>query len=77
MTDRELLELKGKIEKSKEDLAQLKGEKKALMKQLLQEFGCSSIPEAKKRIEENDEAIKKLEVKKEKAVQVLEEEYDF
>ena len=46
-----LLTLKRKMERQKEERAELQGELKSLMKQLEQEFGVKTIPQAEKKAE--------------------------
>lgn len=48
MTEKELLELKQKIDKAKESLLKLKGQKEGLLQQLSTSFNCKNIKEAKK-----------------------------
>lgn len=59
MTENELLQLKKRIDDSKQDVAQLKGKKQALLGRLSDEWGCTTIKKAKvvledKRKELND-----------------------
>ncbi len=55
------LALKRKLEKQKEQRAELQGELKSLMSQLEQEFGVKTIPQAEKKAEKIGEELKKLE----------------
>jgi hypothetical protein len=50
MNEKELLELKEEIEIAKQKVSELKGERQALMKQLHENWKCSSIEEAEKKL---------------------------
>ena len=50
MTEQELIELKQEIDKAKEKSLQLKGQKDALLQQLKDDWNCTSIEEATKKI---------------------------
>jgi hypothetical protein len=52
MKEQELFELKEEIEESKQELAELKGEKQALMKRLIEEWDCKTTKAAKKTLDE-------------------------
>lgn len=49
MIEQDLLELKARITKSKEKLAELTGEQKGILKQLKEDFKCNSLEEANKK----------------------------
>ena len=50
MDQQDLLELKEKIDSAKEKAAELKGRKQGLMKELTDDWGCSTVAEAEKKI---------------------------
>ena len=50
LSEKELLELKQQIQDSKESLSEKRGEEKSLMKRLKDEWGCSTLQAAKKKI---------------------------
>jgi chromosome segregation ATPase len=52
MKEQELFELKEEIEESKQELAELKGEKQALMKRLIEEWNCKTTKMARKTLDE-------------------------
>ena len=56
-----LLTLKRKMERQKEERAELQGELKSLMNQLEQEFGVKTIPQAEKKAKKIGEELKELE----------------
>lgn len=55
------LALKRKLEKQKEQRAELQGELKSLMSQLEQEFGVKTIPQAEKKQEKLEKELERLE----------------
>jgi hypothetical protein len=72
MTEQELLDLKQKIETSKENLSKMEGRKEALMDQLLQKFGIKTIAEAKRKIKKLEEDVAEWDQKIEDATVELE-----
>lgn len=52
LTEADLLDLKEQIENNKTKLAEAKGEEKLLLKQLNEKWGCKTLAEAKKKLEE-------------------------
>lgn len=72
MTEAQLLAEKKKIERAKAELAEIKGEEKQLMKRLQEEFGCSTLEEAKKKIKELVDKQASLEETMETLVEELE-----
>lgn len=60
MTEKDLLEKKEQIEKTKTKLSELKGEQKALVKQLKDTWDCSTLAEAKKKILTFEKKTKEL-----------------
>lgn len=63
LTEKELLEYKSNIEDSKTRIANLKGQQKMILKQLKENFDCTSIEEAEQKIKEFEKAISILEKK--------------
>lgn len=61
MNTKELLDLKDKIERGKTKLNELKGQRKQLMKQLEEEFGCDSIEAAEKKLKKQEQKIEDLD----------------
>jgi len=52
ISERDLFDMKEKIEQAKVKVNQLEGHKSALMKQLLEEWKCKTVKEAEKKIED-------------------------
>lgn len=75
MTEKDLLDLKEKITEAKNELAELKGQKTALMKQLKTQWASSSIEIAKKKLTKMEEEISELEASIEKGIEELDEKY--
>ena len=75
MKDSELLKLKEEIEDAKEETSQLKGQRKALLVQLKQELGVSTVEEAEKKLDKLVAERDALREKKDKAKEELEEKY--
>lgn len=77
ISDKELLELKKKIETSKQKVSELKGKQEVLMSSLKKDYGCSTLGEATKKIKLFEDRIFDLEKKKKKGIQELENKYDL
>lgn len=76
MKEDDLLNLKAKIDNAKTEVSELKGQKNALMKQLNDDWGCTTIAQAEKKLEGFKTNIEKLEDQIEKGTKELEEKYD-
>jgi len=63
MKERELLQLKAKIQEAKNSTLRLEGQKDNLFKQLKKEFDCTTIEEAETLLEKEQKKEKKLDVK--------------
>lgn len=75
LTEQELMSLKKDIEKTKTELSELKGENKALLKQLKDEHSCASVKEAEKKIQKLQDEIDELSLTIEEKTKELEETY--
>jgi len=75
ITEKELLAKKKEIERTKVELSELKGEEKALLKQLNEDWGINSLAEAKNKIITFEKEIKQLSEEIEEKTQELEETY--
>ncbi|MFA5934991.1 MAG: hypothetical protein WC827_03850 [Candidatus Paceibacterota bacterium] len=73
MDEKGLLQLKQDIDEAKNSVNQLKGQQTALLKQLKDEWGCSSIEEAEKRIKKMQKEIETLDASIETGLEELEE----
>ena len=76
MTEKELLDLKEKVDDAKQAVSELTGQKNALMKQLKDDWQCKTIDEAETKLTKMDKDIDILEKKIENGVQELEEKYN-
>ena len=77
MTEKQLLEIKEKIENSKSKLSELKGKKEGLMDSLEKTWECTTINQAEKKLNALKKELKELEVVKQKGIKKLESEYEF
>ncbi len=77
MNDKELLELKKKIEISKQKTSELKGKQEVLMATLKKDYNCNSIEETTKKIKLFEDKIFDLEKKKKKGIQELKNKYNL
>jgi hypothetical protein len=75
LTEQDLLKKKKQIETATAELSELKGEEKALLKQLKENWDCSSLVEAKKLIVSLDKMVKELTDKVDVASAELEAKY--
>ncbi len=61
MTEKDLVQLRDKIDQAKQELASLEGQEKMILKSLQQEFDCNNVKEAKELHEERVKELEKLE----------------
>lgn len=76
MDEKQLLDLKEKINNAKSEVSELKGQEKYLMKELKDTWNCATIKDAKMTLQELEENIKETNQKIEEAVQELKEKYN-
>jgi len=72
MTEQDLLDLKEKVDAAKTAVSELTGQKTALMKQLKDDWDCSTIEEAEEKITSMEERISTLDKKIKKSTEELE-----
>jgi predicted nucleic acid-binding Zn-ribbon protein len=72
-----LFDLKDEIDHARDEIAQLKGQRKTLMSQLKEQFNCSSIEEAQKKLTNLQTNIRTLEIELDKGCKELEEKYNL
>jgi hypothetical protein len=77
MKEKDLLELKTKINKAKESSLKLEGEKDGLMKQLKNDFGCKSIEEAEKKLKDLEKTNEKSKKQINKGLEKLQKDLDY
>lgn len=73
--ERELLQLKSKIDTAKSKVSELKGRREYLMLELSKKWACEDIDHAKERVVEMGEEIDKLDARIAKGVKRIEEQY--
>jgi len=73
--EQKLLSLKQKIESAKTEKSKLDGAMESLKKRLLDEFGCKTVKQAEKKIEEMKEKLKSLNNDIQEKLKSIEEEY--
>jgi len=74
MKEKELLKLKEKINKAKAEVAELTGRKNYLIQTLTDKWDCSTMQEARKKLEQMEKEIAKLERDIEAKVVKIEEQ---
>jgi len=77
MNENQLLELKREIDDAKTEVSELKGTRKQLMKDLKENWDCTTLEQAEKKHEKLREAITVLSDKIEKGVKELNEKYEL
>lgn len=77
ITNQELFDLKESIEEKKNELAELEGRKKYLMKQLKEKWNCSNIQQAGKFIKDETNKINEIKNKEEVIKQEIEDNYEL
>lgn len=75
MTEKELLDLKERVDDAKTKVSELKGQQTALMNQLKTDWKCNSIEEAEKKLKTMEKEIATIEDKIKEGVEELEEKY--
>jgi hypothetical protein len=76
MTETELLKLKKKVDEAKQTSSELRGEQTALMKQLKDDWDCSTVEEAERRIKTMSKDIEKLTEQIETGMEEVELKYE-
>lgn len=75
MTERELIELKQEVEEAKDKALQLQGQRDALLQQLKEEWGCSTIKEATKKLKDLEKSVTALSDEIAHEMEELEQKY--
>ena len=76
MSEQKIQEMVRKVAKRKTELAELRGEKTQILKQMKDE-GCETLEDIEKEISKEDRKIKKLSSQIEADVASLEVDYDW
>ena len=77
MKKEDLFKLVEKIEEAKSNYSKLEGKKASYLETLKEQFGVSSLTEAKELLEKKDKDIDILEQTIQKGLDKLQEEYEF
>ncbi len=77
MDKQELLDLQEEINTAKQKVNQLEGRKEYLMQQLKEQWNCSSVKQAEKKLEDYAIEIAALTTQIQDGVKELEEKYEF
>ena len=77
LDEKELLRMKKEVDDSRQKLSELKGQKDFLLKDLKEKWGCSSIAEAKKKVEALQKEVDDLDARIRKGTDELEREYQL
>ena len=75
MTEKELLKLKKKVDTAAQEEQQLKGEMKAILANLKEDFNCASIEEAKEQRKKLKKQMEKLSEKIDGKLVEINEQY--
>jgi predicted nucleic acid-binding Zn-ribbon protein len=77
MNEKALINLKNRIDRFESEISEAKGQQKLLMKELKEKYGCDTLEEGEKRIEELNDQLDDLnhecEILENKALALLEE----
>lgn len=76
MNETQLLKLKKQVEEAKTEVSELKGHQSALLKQLKEEWGCSDITTAEKKLKSLQKEIEEVNQSIEEGIAELEEKYN-
>lgn len=77
MTEQELLDLKADITEAKNEVNRLEGRKDHLMQQLKDDWKCTTLKQAKKKLAQIKNEINDFDEKIEAGIQKLEETYEI
>ena len=77
MNEKQLLEIKGRIDQSKSKLLELKGRKEGLMDTLEKTWGCATVRQAEKKLDQLKKDLEELETQKQEGIEKLENKYEF
>lgn len=77
MDQKQLLRLKEQVDEAKSAVSELKGQQKALMNQLKEEWKCDTVEKAEKKLDSMTEQITEFEDKIEDGVAELKEKHNI
>ena len=76
MNEQDLFKLKERIDDAKSKVSELEGSKKQLMKELKEQWNCTSVEAAEKKVKTMEKEISGLTINIDKGTEELEEKYD-
>ena len=76
MNELQLMQLKKDVDAAKTKTTELTGQKNALMKQLKDDWKCSDLDSAQKKLTKMDEELETLEGQIEKGIEELQTKYN-
>lgn len=76
MDEKELLDLKEDINEARDEVNRLEGRKDHLLSQLKEDWDCTSLKQAKAKLEKLKKETKKLSQQIKAGIEKLEEKYD-
>jgi hypothetical protein len=77
MTEQDLLRLKKKVDDAKTNVAELKGQQTALLKQLKEDGGCKSLEELEKKLKALAKEIGELQTELETGIEEIQQTYEL
>ena len=75
--EKQLLDLKKRVEEAKTTVSELTGHKQALVKQLQTEWDCKTIEEAEKKLSTMEKEVQKIDLQIKQGIQELESNYNI
>ena len=76
MTEKELLQLKEKIDSAKIEVAELNGQKKRTLQQLKDDWNCKTVEDANALLEKLKDEIEQIDIGIQNGILELQEKYD-
>jgi hypothetical protein len=75
MKEKDLLKLKDKVDSAQAREQELKGQKKAILQQLKEDFDCDSVKAAKKEVKGFEKDLKAIDSQIDEKTKAIEEKY--
>ena len=77
MTEKQLMDLKVKVDAAKTKIAELRGKKMSVMDSLKRDWKCTTLKQAKEKTKKYQDTISYLEDKKQDAIDELHKNYNL
>ena len=77
MNEQDLFKLKERIDDAKSKVSELEGQRKHLMKELKEQWSCTSVEAAEKKVKTMEKEISTLTINFDKGTEELEEKCDL